>query len=225
MERISQFKNILMKISEGLVSNPYTNFVKFLVVSKRRPVEQILEIYNQGQRDFGENYVAELIEKSEKLPADINWHLIGHLQTNKCKKLLSSVKNLKVIESVDSFKLAEEIHKQCEKLDIEKMNVYLQVNISNEESKSGLKYDDVLPLYEQISKNLDRVCVAGLMSLGDIGNEEQFKKMYELKIKISEMFNIEKDKFVLSLGTSDDYVEAIKCGSNEIRIGGLIFDI
>jgi PLP dependent protein len=225
MERISQYKNILLKVSEGLLSNPYTSFVKVLVVSKKRPVEQIMEIYNQGHRDFGENYTAELIEKSEKLPSDINWHMIGHLQTNKCKKLLSSVKNLKCIESVDSFKLAEEINKSCQKLNIEKMNLYLQINISNEETKSGLKYDEVIPLYEEITKNLDKVHVAGIMSLGDIGNEEQFKKMYEIKMKICENYNVDKDKFVLSLGTSDDFSEAIKCGSNEVRIGGLIFDI
>jgi pyridoxal phosphate enzyme (YggS family) len=225
MERISQYKNVVLKVSEALLSNPFTSFVKVLVVSKKRPIEQIMEIYEQGHRDFGENYAAELIEKSEKLPKDINWHMIGHLQTNKCKKLLSSVKNLKCIESVDSFKLAEEINKSCKNLEIEKMNIYLQINISNEESKSGLNYEDVIPLYDEITKKLERVEVAGIMSLGDIGNEEQFKKMYDLKRKICETYSLDVQKFVLSLGTSDDYPEAIKNGSNEVRIGGLIFDV
>ena len=92
MERISKFKLIFKKISECLTNNTRTSFVKLLVVSKKRPIEQIMEIYNEGHRDFGENYVNELIEKSELMPSDINWHLIGHLQTNKCKKIRSKSK-------------------------------------------------------------------------------------------------------------------------------------
>jgi pyridoxal phosphate enzyme (YggS family) len=164
MERISKYKTIVNKISELILSNTNSKYCKLLVVSKKRPIEQILEIYNEGHRDFGENYVHEIIEKCQKLPQDINWHFIGHLQSNKCKKLISEVKNLKVIESVDSLSLAEEINKQCVKLNVEKIKIYLQVNISEETTKSGIKKQDVGELYEKITTNCEKIEVAGIMS-------------------------------------------------------------
>lgn len=223
MERISRLKTVLSKITTSLQNNLKTFKVKLLVVSKTRPIEQIVDVYNEGQRDFGENYVNEIIEKSEKLPLDIKWHMIGHLQTNKCKKLMA-IKNLYAIESVDSVKLAEEIQKQCIKLDRE-MNIYLQVNISNEPTKSGIPIDQVIDIYEEIVNKCDRVQIIGLMSLGEIGNKEQFNAMYDLKLKICNNYGIDLEDFTLSLGTSDDFEEAIAHGSNEVRIGGYIFDL
>lgn len=223
MERISKFKIILSKISETLINNSKTNYCKLVVVTKKRPIDQILEIYNEGHRDFGENYVNEIIEKSEVLPKDINWHFIGHLQSNKCKKLLSSVKNLKKIESVDSLSLAEEINKNCAKLGIS-IDIYIQINISDEPTKSGVKKNDILDLYEKISLNCERLNINGIMSLGDIANKEQFDEMYRLKMEICDRFKLDGAKFHISMGTSDDYELAILHGSNEVRVGGLIFD-
>lgn len=223
MESVNKYKHVVETISKILSQTVKTKYTKLLVVSKTRSVEQIMNLYNQGQRDFGENYLNEIIEKSQKLPLDINWYMIGHLQTNKVKKLLS-VPNLYAIESVDSLKLAKELNSQCDKINRDNLNVYLQINISGEQTKSGINPDDVLKIYEDIIKECDRLKVIGIMSLGEIGNTKQFEQMFELKSKICEKFNGNMDEFVLSLGTSDDYDKAIEYGSNEVRIGGLLFD-
>jgi pyridoxal phosphate enzyme (YggS family) len=223
MEKVNNFKNILTKIQTAISLSKLNNNVKLLVVSKKRTIEEILNIYNLGHRDFGENYVADLVEKCEKLPMDINWHMIGHLQTNKCKKVLS-IKNLTTIESVDSLKLAQEINTQCEKLG-RKVNIYLQINISNESTKSGINPEDTYKLYEDISKECSFVNVAGIMSLGTLGSTEEFKNMHEIKAQICKQFNIDFNNFTISMGTSDDFEEAILNGSNEVRLGSIVFEI
>lgn len=223
MEKINNLKNILSKIANSLKLTTVTKEVKLLTVSKYRTSDDIMVIYNEGQRDFGENYVNDLVEKSEKLPLDINWHMIGHLQTNKCRKILK-VPNLKVIESVDSFKLAEEINTQCEKLG-RSVVIYIQINISKESSKSGVMIEDVIPLYEEINEKCKHLVLKGIMALGTLGSEEEFTQLYDLKLKICEKFNTNPDEFILSLGTSDDFEKAILFGSNEVRIGSLVFEI
>jgi len=220
---INKFKQVVESISKCLQTNIKTKYTNLLVVSKTRSIEQILNLYNQGQRDFGENYLNEIIEKSQKLPADINWYMIGHLQTNKVKKLLT-VPNLFAIESVDSLKLAKELNDQCQKIDRKILNIYLQINISWEDTKSGIKPDGVISLYDDIKKECDRLRIRGIMSLGEIGNTKQFEEMYDIKLKICNEYNLNQHEFVLSLGTSDDYEKAIVYGSNEVRIGGLLFD-
>jgi pyridoxal phosphate enzyme (YggS family) len=222
MEKVNNFKNILTRIQNATLASTFKNKVKLLVVSKKRSVEEIQNIYNLGHRDFGENYVADLVEKYDKLPSDINWHMIGHLQTNKCKKVLK-IQNLTTIESVDSLKLAAEINVICEKLN-RKVNIYLQINISNEESKSGLNAEEVLPLYEEISTTCPNVVIAGIMSLGTLGSIEEFQQMYKIKEKICEKFSRDRDDFIISMGTSDDFEDAILYGSNEVRLGSIIFE-
>jgi len=223
MDKITKYKTILHNIGEKLLETKLTKFTKLLVVTKKRSLEDIMTIYNEGQRDFGENYVPELLEKSQKLPDDINWHLIGHLQSNKCKKVLQ-VKNLKTIESVDSLKLVEELEKECAKIS-RNINVLIQVNISCEETKSGVMPEDLIPLFTEIHTNMNLVKPKGIMSLGNIGRLEEFRQMYKFRDEICEKLGINKEEFVLSFGTSDDYESAILEGSNEIRVGGLIFDI
>jgi pyridoxal phosphate enzyme (YggS family) len=222
MEKIIKYRCILKNILDRVKESKFTKSTKFLTVTKKRSIDDIMSIYNEGHRDFGENYVPELIEKSLKLPEDINWHLIGHLQTNKCKKVLQ-IKNLRLIESVDSFKLAEELEKECIKLE-RTINILLQVNISKEETKSGVMPEKLVDLFGEIL-TLKYVKPVGIMSLGNIGNEDEFKQMFNLKNEICEKFNFNQDEFILSFGTSDDYETAILYGSNEVRIGGLIFDI
>jgi pyridoxal phosphate enzyme (YggS family) len=223
MESINIYKQVIETISKSLTNTIKTKYTKLLVVSKTRSVEQILNLYNQGQRDFGENYLNEIIEKSPILPSDINWYMIGHLQTNKVKRLIT-VPNLYAIESVDSFKLAKELNNQCGKINRTSLNIYLQINISREQTKSGIHPDEVLQLYEEIVKNCERLKIVGIMSLGELGNLAQFEAMYQIKSKICEKFTLNPEEFILSLGTSDDYEKAIEYGSNEVRIGGLLFD-
>ena len=222
MEKVNKYKSILKNISDLLLKTDLTKKVKLLTVTKKRSIEDIMSIYKEGQRDFGENYVPELLEKSISLPDDINWHLIGHLQSNKCKKVLQ-IKNLIIIESVDSIKLAEELEKECVKLN-RFIDVLIQVNISKEESKSGIFPENVMELFSEIQSKMTRVRPVGIMSLGTIGNLNEFREMYKLRNEICEKLNVEKDEFILSIGTSDDYENAVLEGSNEVRIGGLIFD-
>jgi len=223
MEKASKFKTIVKTISERLLETTLTKKTKLLAVTKRRSHEDIMTIYNEGHRDFGENYVPELIEKSEKLPQDINWHLIGHLQSNKCKKILL-IKNLKLIEAVDSLKLAEELERECFKLD-RTIDVLLQVNISKEETKSGIMPENLVELFSEMHRKMKLVRPIGIMSLGNIGNIEEFRQMFKLREEICEKLVIDKELFTLSFGTSDDYETAVLEGSNEVRVGGLIFDV
>jgi len=223
MEKASKFKTILKSIGERLLETQLTKQTKLLVVSKRRSLEDIMTIYNEGHRDFGENYVAELIEKSEKLPQDINWHLIGHLQSNKCKKILQ-IKNLKLIESIDSFKLAEELERECAKQN-RSIDVLFQVNISKEETKSGILPENLLELFTEVHSKMKLVRPVGIMSLGNIGSLDEFRQMFQFKKMICDNLFIDKESFVLSFGTSDDFEAAVLEGSNEVRVGGLIFDV
>jgi pyridoxal phosphate enzyme (YggS family) len=218
-------KAVLTKISEALLNSKVTRLkpqVKLLAVTKRRSIEDIKKIYDEGQRNFGENYVDEIIEKFDKLPSDINWHMIGHLQTNKCKKLLN-VPNLKVVESVDNFRLADELNKRCDKSN-RNLEIYIQVNISKEETKSGAKVEEILDLYEEINTKCPKLKITGLMSLGTIGSVEEFQLMCQIKDQICEKFSLDKDEFLLSFGTSDDFEQAIIHGSNEVRVGSLLFE-
>ena len=221
MEKINKYKGVVKSVADKLAETKLNNFTKLLAVSKRRSIEDMLSIYNEGQRDFGENYVPEIVEKSAKLPEDINWHLIGHLQGNKCRKILQ-IKNLKMIESVDSVKLADELEKECKKLG-RTIEILIQVNISQEETKSGVMPENLIQLFKDIYTKCEKVKPVGIMSLGKLGDIEQFRKMYNFKLEICEELSIEKEKFVLSLGTSDDFESAILEGSNEVRVGGLIF--
>ena len=193
-----------------------------IAVSKKRPVEAIQVIYNLGQRIFGENYPQELLNKSKLLPKDIEWHLIGHLQTNKVKKLLEEIPNI-VIESVDRIDIVKKISQYA---DIKnKTKVYLEINISGEDSKTGCPIKDIYNVADEIIKNGDKMELIGIMSLGKIGDKEEFAKMIEIKKGICEKYGLDKDKFIASFGTSQDFEEAILSGSDEVRIGHQIFEV
>ena len=177
---------------------------------------------NLGQRIFGENYPQELLNKSKLLPKDIEWHLIGHLQTNKVKKLLEEIPNI-VIESVDRIDIVKKISQYA---DIKnKTKVYLEINISGEDSKTGCPIKDIYNVADEIIKNGDKMELIGIMSLGKIGDKEEFAKMIEIKKGICEKYGLDKDKFIASFGTSQDFEEAILSGSDEVRIGHQIFEV
>ena len=188
---------------------------RLIAVSKIKPVSDIMEAYEAGVRDFGENHVQEILEKIDQLPKDIRWHMIGHLQTNKVKDIVDKVY---LIHSVDSIKLAKEIDKQAKKKDIV-VNILLEVNIAKEESKYGFMEEDLGAALEEIRK-LDNVKVLGLMCVAPYtdtpeDNRKYFKEMNELKKK----YNLE----ILSMGMSNDYIIADQEGSTYIRVGTKIF--
>jgi pyridoxal phosphate enzyme (YggS family) len=200
-----------------------------VAVSKLQPVDSILQLYRLGHRDFGENYVQELVEKQLLLPHDIRWHFIGHLQSNKIKYIAPFIH---LIHSVDSFKLLLEIDKQGKKMD-RKINCLLQVHIAMEETKFGLFESELDELVSGLLRanelnQLNHVKVCGLMGMASFSDDEEkvraeFKYMTALFDKYSYIntpnFHLQK----LSMGMSGDYRIAIEEGSNMVRIGSLLF--
>ena len=218
----SNYKNVLEGFKQSIEASKYNNKNAILTaVSKKRAWEDIKVIYDQGQRIFGENYPQELISKSKLLPKDIEWHLIGHLQSNKVKKLLEEIPNI-VIESVDSVDIVDKINKYASEKN--KTKVYIEINISNEDSKTGCKEDVIYKIADEILKS-PRLELIGIMSLGNVGNKKEFEKMLKIKEEICDKYSLNKDKFIASFGTSQDYQEAIESGSDEVRIGHQIFEV
>ncbi len=198
--------------------------VTLVAVSKTKPVEDILELYKLGQRDFGENYVQELVEKYEQLPKDIRWHFIGHLQSNKVKQIAPFIS---LIHSVDSEKLLKEINKQAAKNN-RVIDCLLQVHIAKEETKFGLDENE---LKELLGTNftddtdLKNVRIKGLMGMASFTNNERVvSKEFQSIKKLYDQFSIHNPSFsILSVGMSSDYRIAIEEGSNMVRIGSLLF--
>jgi len=218
----SNYNSTIESIKSSSAKSSHKKTPILIAVSKKRPVESIQVIYNLGQRIFGENYPQELLSKSKVLPKDIEWHLIGHLQTNKVKKLLEEIPNI-VIESVDRIDVVKKISQYADVKN--KTKVYLEINISEEESKTGCLIKDINNVIEEIFKNKDKIELVGIMSLGKIGDKKEFEKMVQIKNDICEKYGLDKDKFIASFGTSQDFDEAILAGSDEVRIGHQIFEI
>ena len=195
--------------------------VQLVAVSKTHPVEKILEVYNLGQRVFGENKVQELREKQPLLPQDIQWHLIGHLQTNKVKYIAEFIDT---IQSVDSAKLLEEINRQAAKNN-RKIKVLLQVKIAEEESKFGLEIHEAKELFtDWLNGNYPNVEIQGLMGMATFtDNKAQVMKEFTFLKQIFDKMSLQKPLKILSMGMSDDYLLAIDCGANSVRIGSAIF--
>jgi len=210
--------------------------VQLVAVSKTKPVEDIMELYKLGQRDFGENYVQELVKKAEALPKDIRWHFIGHLQTNKVKLIAPFVQ---LIQSVDSLKLLEEINKQAGKSE-RVIDCLLQIHIASEESKFGLDENELDALLTALtSKRLNNIRITGLMGMASFtddlekvrGEFHYLKNLFNEHSKgsfgqtapqgLSENFNLQ----TLSMGMTSDYKIAIEEGSNMIRVGSLLFGL
>ena len=200
--------------------------VTLLAVSKTKPAADLQQAYDAGQRLFGENTVQELVEKQEQLPKDIEWHLIGHLQTNKVKYIAPFVS---MIQSVDSLKLLQEINKHAQK-NKRVIDCLLQIYIADEETKFGLGFDEAIELLRSEEyATLKNIRIRGLMGIAtNTDVEKQIKdEYYELKtffdgIKVS-FFRKEGSFDTLSMGMSSDYKVAIEQGSNMVRLGSTIF--
>ena len=195
--------------------------VKLVTVSKTNPAEKIKEVYDLGQRAFGENKVQELLEKQPVLPNDIEWHLIGHLQTNKVKYIAGFIS---MIESIDSEKLLKEVDKEALKNN-RKINVLLQVKIAKEETKFGLTVDETKDIFKKyLNGNYPNIEIKGLMGMAsfvddEIQIREEFSVLKNLFDELSELKLLE----TLSMGMSGDFPLAIDCGSNSVRVGSAIF--
>src|SRR6187402_958252 len=192
--------------------------ITLVAVSKTKPIEDILELYNLGHRDFGENYVQEMGEKAEKLPNDIRWHFIGHLQTNKVKSIIPFIY---LIHGVDSLKLLKEIDKQAEK-NKRVIDCLLQVHIAQEETKFGFDENELFALEIGQFANVKIKGLMGMASLTENVNNIriEFKLLKTLYNKLS---TLTPQLSILSMGMSADYKIAIEEGSNMVRIGSLLF--
>lgn len=207
----------LRKIADSIPSH-----VTLVAVSKMKPVAAILEAYEAGQRDFGENYVQEMVSKLEVLPKDIRWHFIGHLQSNKVKFIAPFVH---LIHGVDSLKLLDEINKQASKIN-RTINCLLQIHIAEEDTKFGLSYQECRELLaSQKYTSLHHVNVIGLMGMGsNTEDKAQLRKEYgRLKSFFDELKLLHPSFQELSCGMSGDYPLAIDKGSTLIRVGSRIF--
>ena len=199
--------------------------VTLVAVSKTKPTSDIMEAYECGQRVFGENKIQELAEKYEALPKDIQWHMIGHVQTNKIKYMSDFVS---LIHGVDSFKLLKEINKQGKKCN-RIINCLLQIKIAEEDSKFGMTSDDASRILQSKEfSELKNVCVTGVMGMATFtDNEQQIKSEFSfLKTTFDKLKQLKTSNCqlqIVSMGMSDDYPIAIDCGSTMIRVGSRIF--
>lgn len=213
-----------MSVKENIleIKKTISRSVTLVAVSKTKPNELILEAYETGHRDFGENYVQELVDKHEQLPKDIQWHFIGHLQSNKVKYIVSFVH---LIHGVDSFKLLKEINKQAAKVN-RVVNCLLQIHIAQEETKFGFDFDECEKvLRSEELKQLNNIKLLGFMAMAsNTNNREQVKKEFDnLKTFSVKMKEVNSQLSILSFGMSNDYELAIESGSTMVRIGSSIF--
>lgn len=197
--------------------------IRLLAVSKFHPVEALREAYDAGQRAFGESRPQELKLKAEVMPRDVEWHMIGHLQTNKVKYIVPFVT---LIESLDSERLAQEINHQAERCG-RVIDCLLEIHITDEESKSGWAYDELMSFVSGGGfQAYPNIRVRGVMGMATFTDDEavvrrDFKRLAECKAELSEYFGEEFD--TLSMGMSDDYRIALEYGTTEVRIGSTIF--
>jgi pyridoxal phosphate enzyme (YggS family) len=210
----------------GLQKSLAPGKVTLVAVSKTQTVENILELYNSGQRDFGENRVQELIDKKDRLPEDIHWHLIGHLQRNKVKYISSFIY---LIHSVDSLRLLEEINAEALKNN-RVINCLLQVYVATEETKFGLHPEEAATLLASDDYNvLKNIKICGIMGMAsnstneDMVREEFGKLRHTFDLIKENFFPASTDFNILSMGMSGDYKLAIEEGSNMVRLGSVLF--
>jgi hypothetical protein len=215
-----------MSIKQNLlqIKSQLPNHVTLVAVSKTKPVADLMEAYNAGQRIFGENYVQELVDKYEELPKDIQWHFIGHLQSRKAKLIAPFVS---LIHGVDSLKLVQEINKEAKKNN-RIIDCLLQIYIAEEESKFGLdeeELNEILNFVQNDKNQMNNIRIVGLMGMSTFtDNQNQIKKEFDHLKTIFDKFKIQNSEFkILSMGMSGDYKLAIECGSTMVRIGSSIF--
>ena len=229
-------KNKTMSISKNLnnIKSQLPAHVTLVAVSKTKPVADLMEAYNAGQRIFGENKIQEMTDKWEVMPKDIEWHMIGHVQTNKVKYMAPYVS---LIHGVDSLKLLQEINKQAAKNN-RVIDCLLQIHIAEEESKFGLDEEELNEILKQVQHdkdNLKNIRIVGLMGMATFTqNQNQIEKEFKHLKTIFDTITSRTDAInrvspenidikILSMGMSGDYQLAISCGSTMVRIGSSIF--
>ncbi|KAJ2846051.1 hypothetical protein IWW36_004529 [Coemansia brasiliensis] len=198
---------------------------RLVAVSKYKPGSDIMAAYNLGQRHFGENYVQELCEKSAALPADIKWHFIGRLQSNKCKAL-AGIPNLWAVETIDSAAKAHKMNDAWRNAGNQnQLNVFVQVNTSEEQNKGGVEKSDVESVVQEIIGSCAGLCLKGLMTIGSIEGSQKrpnpdFLALVALRDELKHSIGVDLE---LSMGMSDDFEHALELGATNVRVGSKIF--
>lgn len=237
----SNLAEVQHRISSSVSGNEK---VRLVAVSKTKPSSMILECYESGQIRFGENYVQELIAKANfdtnndtvdvEVPRGVEWHFIGSLQSNKAANLVKGVGTaLKVVETLASMKLADKLNRAVEEVrsneeDAEdyKLGVYIQVNTSGEDSKSGISsIEDVVSLAKDIQAQCPNLDFQGLMTIGSPGDVSCFDKLVQYRADLVQELGVDSSSLELSMGMSGDFEEAIKRGATNVRVGSTIFGL
>jgi PLP dependent protein len=197
---------------------------QWIAVTKMRSIDTLKELYNNGKRVFGENKAQELCDKFPLLPNDIDWHFIGHLQTNKVKQIIGKVST---IHSVDSLKLLNEIQKEASKVD-KVINLFLQLHIAQEETKFGFSVEELMNLFREINLSVyPNVRIQGLMAMASLTEDKEqirseFSQVKTTLDRLNKEYNLNLKE--LSIGMSGDYEIALECGATWIRVGSLLYE-
>ncbi|KAF8843790.1 hypothetical protein BDN67DRAFT_896559 [Paxillus ammoniavirescens] len=250
-ERIHEISESLSEIQERVrQASPASSKPTLVAVSKYKPASDILACYERGQRDFGENYVNELVEKAQQLPDDIRWHFIGALQSNK-SKTLATIPNIYAIQTVTSIKAATALDKSLPPERTAPLNILLQVNTSGEGAKSGLpptvsmdspSESELVQLAQHILTSCPRLHLQGLMTIGSLSESlasaekpnEDFETLKHTRDILHQVLHRDSEsggrwgvdgKLVLSMGMSSDFEAALKAGSDIVRVGTGIFGV
>lgn len=217
---------VVSRINKTMQTHSIARQPRLVAVGKTKPPELLQEVYDAGQRVFGENYVQELVDKAPVLPSDIQWHFVGHLQSNKVKLLLDSVPNLTVLETVDSAKLASKLNNAVESLGRPPLNIMVQVNTSGEESKFGVEPNEVVELAKHVHTNCPHLKFIGLMTIGMpdyTSRPENFECLKQCRAEVCAALSLPEEEVELSMGMSGDFESAIEMGSTNVRVGSTIF--
>lgn len=236
----ANIQDVKSRIKEVLLqSNFPDDSVCLIAVSKTKPTSHVMAAYNAGQRYFGENYVQELLTKAEEMPDDCKWHFIGPLQSNKASRLVKSLglQKLACVETVSSMSLANKLSNAVKALKDEscqgeddnkcsKLGIYIQVNTSGEDTKSGVtNIPETVQLVREISNSdcINHLSVNGLMTIGAPGDFSCFDMLVECRKAVAEELGVDVSSLALSMGMSGDFEEAIKRGATSVRVGSTIF--
>ena len=231
LDMSGRLQDVLSRIA-AVAKSVGTGAPRLVAVSKTKPIEAVKTAYDAGQLHFGENYVQDLLDKSTSPELsslkDIRWHFIGHLQSNKCNKLVK-VTNLWMVETIDSAKLATALNNSWSRVhveDRERLKVMIQVNTSQEESKGGCGSGDVVGLTTHIWNMCPKLELCGLMTIGRVTTEEfnpDFILLTQLRKQVSTVVGVDETQLELSMGMSNDFEQAIRAGSTNVRVGSAIF--
>ncbi|PSR85316.1 Proline synthase co-transcribed bacterial protein [Actinidia chinensis var. chinensis] len=224
---VTALRAVLQRVRHAAeISGRKANDVRVVAVSKTKPVSLIRQVYDAGHRCFGENYVQEIIDKAPQLPEDIEWHFVGHLQSNKVKSLLAAVPNLAMVEGIDNEKVANTLDRVVSTIRRKPLKVLVQVNTSGEESKSGVDPSDCVELAKHVKMGCSNLEFSGLMTIGmpDYSSTpENFRTLSNCRIEVCKALEMAENQCELSMGMSGDFELAIEMGSTNVRVGSTIF--